>query len=785
MKKTFRFMAVLATVAVALASCAKAEMDAPANENAAGENVYQGPTKLMTFEALTGNPATKTSLGEVVTDANGNKTQPVLWENDDEIKILYLVDGTEYSVKVTPKSVNGNIAVFEAEVPESGVDAFYAVYPSSATSAIAMNDEESGELKVGVATTTGTFNKANIMVAKCTASAAQLNFKHACSIVKFTTGDVAPGEIFFYSGNRTYNRGWDYVNFDADNKISSIATAEASNKYSSVVADQPNTDYYMALWPDQTLNDGFIVAFRSKSFTGTSEGWRVAYYPENLTLARGQILDIGVIQNKIRTDYFVAEEAKGKKDGSSWENACDIAYVRNMFAKPADADYAYAQQMKLENTNFWFAGDATFVFGTDAAPRLDMCFAAANKGNRCPINFYGGCTGTTGTDKTRDPKNHPTVFSGNEKYAIFSVRNKTTLTLDGITLADARAVAANTYDKLYGAALYVGFIAEEDGLYKNQLVFADYAPQVHVNNCIFQDNKEGDAKLNDNNGAGSAINLKAGQVYVNNSHFVGNQSYNRGCVHAAVSTTVGTLMYFNGCSFTGNSINTNYGSVIRSLDNDTKVGLNGCSFVDNSCNGAANSPVNIVSPSVLTNNTIIEDISTFKSTSDVGIFRIQLSAAGSETVLANNIIIDSSDNGKAALYLGGEYAHTLKSQTNLFGVYKEANATSHTSIDLTDNSAGIVSSKAGMKMSNFVSLAATAGNRYYTWDGNVADFTYANADQMIAATKANSLVGDSFHDWLVEIGAIVNGQFTDCRGYLRAKDKMCPGAYDPFATAAK
>jgi hypothetical protein len=681
--------------------------------------------------------------------------------------------------------VDGSTAGFEAEVPEEGVDTYYAVYPSSATSTLTMKEGESGELKVGIATTTGTFKNANIMVAKCAASVPQLNFKHACSIVKFTTGEVAPGEVFFYSGDRTYNRGYDYVNFDSANAIASIATVESSNKYSSVDADKPNTDYYMALWPDYTLNDGFIIAFRSSTFTGTEDGWRVAYYTQDITLGRGEILDLGVIQNKIRTDYFVAQEAKGKKDGSSWENACDIAYVRSMFARPADADYAYAQQMKLENTNFWFAGDATFVFGTDETPRLDMCFAAANKGNRCPINFYGGCTGTTGTDKSRDPEKHPTVFSGNSKYAIFSVRNKTTLTLDGITLSDARAVAANTYDGLYGAALYVGFIAEADGIYKYFLDFSAYAPQVHVNNCIFRGNIEGDKELSGNNGAGSAINLKAGQVYVNNSYFDGNESYNRGCVHAAASTTAGTLLYFNACSFTGNSIKTNYGSVIRSLDADTKVGLNGCSFIDNSCNGVANSPVNIVSPSVLTNNTIIEDASSFKSTSNVGIFRMSLSSVGSQTVLANNIILDSSDSGKAAVYFGGAYAHTLNSQTNLLGVYNEANATNHTLKDLTDNSNGMTSSKTGMKMSDFSNLQVAAGNRYWTWDGNVTGFTYATAAQMVAATKANTLIGNSFHDWLVEIGAIVDGQFTDCRGYLRATDKMCPGAYDPFATAAE
>lgn len=777
MKKTFRFMAVLATVAVALASCAKAEMDAPANENAAGENVYQGPTKILTFEAQTGTPQTRTSLGEVVTDGEGNKTQPVLWESDDEIKLLYVVDGTEYSVKVTPKSLNGRTAVFEAEVPETGVDTYYAVYPSSATSTLTMKEGESGELKVGIATTTGTFKKANIMVAKCTASVPQLNFKHACSIVKFTTGDVAPGEVFFYSGDRTYNRGYDFVNFDSNNSIASIATATANDKYSTVRASEPNTDYYMALWPDYTLNDGFIIAFRTSSYTGTQDGWRVAYYPEDLTLVRGQILDLGVIQNKIRTDYFVAEEAKGKKDGSSWENACDIAYVRNMFAKPADADYAYAQQMKLENTNFWFAGDATFVFGTEAAPRLDMCFAAANKGNRCPINFYGGCTGTTGTDKTRDPKNHPTVFSGNEKYAIFSVRNKTTLTLDGITLADARVAAANTYDKFYGAALYVGFIAEEDGLYKNQLVFADYAPCVHVNNCVICRNVEGSADLN----GGVAINLQGGKVYANNTDIIDNQNYNRGPVRVNDSVLAGSVLFMNSCKFSNNeSYARGYALALWAKSENCIVGLNNCNFQNNGllkANGQTTTSSGVValsSPSVVLNNTIVESSALHRY--GVGLLRFA-SANATDEVLANNIIIDTNPNQKTSLYCSLYCDDPTKINLKDLGY----NIVRNTYNVKTTKEMTLVDTDLSGQTADGLGLSFDNGLGYYTWSGNVEGFTYAKAEDMIAATKANSLVGDSFHDWLVEIGAIVNGQFADCRGYYRQSDKMCPGAYDPFA----
>lgn len=780
MKKTFRFMAVLATVVAAIASCAKAEMDAPANENAAGENVYQGPTKVLTFEAQTGTPQTRTSLGGVVT-GDDKKTQPVLWEADDEIKILYVLDGKEYGVKVTPKSVNGSTAVFEAKVPETGVDTYYAVYPSSATSTITMKEGESGELKVGIATTTGTFNKANIMVAKCAASVPQLNFKHACSIVKFTTGEVAPGEVFFYSGDRTYNRGYNYVNFDSANAIASIATVESSNKYSSVDADKPNTDYYMAIWPDYTLNDGFIIAFRSSTFTGTEDGWRVAYYTQDITLGRGEILDLGVIQNKIRTDYFVAAEAKGKKDGSSWENACDIAYVRSMFARPADADYAYAQQMKLENTNFWFAGDATFVFGTDETPRLDMCFAAANKGNRCPINFYGGCTGTTGTDKTRDPKNHPTVFSGNEKYAIFSVRNKTTLTLDGITLADARVTAANTYDKFYGAALYVGFIAEEDGLYKNQLVFADYAPCVHVNNCVICRNVEGSADLN----GGVAINLQGGKVYANNTDIIDNQNYNRGPVRVNDSVLAGSVLFMNSCKFSNNeSYARGYALALWAKSENCIVGLNNCNFQNNGLlkangqNTTSSGVVSLSSPSVVLNNTIVESSALHRY--GVGLLRFA-SANATDEVLANNIIIDTNPNQKSSLYCSFYCDDPTKINLKDLGyniVRNTYNAKTTKEMTLVDTDLlGQTADGLGLSFDN--------GLGYYTWSGNVEGFTYAKAEDMIAATKANSLVGDSFHDWLVEIGAIVNGQFADCRGYYRQSDKMCPGAYDPFATAAE
>ena len=802
MKKTFRFMAVLATVVAAIASCAKAEMDAPANEDAVGENVYQGPTKVLTFEAQTGTPQTRTSLGDVVTDGDGKKTQPVLWDADDEIKLLYVVDGTEYSAKVTPKSVSGSTAMFEAEVPETGVDTYYAVYPSVIESSI--QSGETSELKVTIRTGKtgdpyqyGGFKNANIMVAKCQADAPQLNFKHACSIVRFKTGDKVPGQIYFYSGNRKANRGHAFIKFEESGAISSISTESAADKYVYVNANKPDAEYYMPLWSDHTLEDGFIVAFRSSSFINTEEGWRVAYYPQDITLGRGEILDLGVIQNKIRTDYFVSTVAKGKMDGSSWENACDIAYVRNMFARPADADYAYAQQMKLENTNFWFAGNATFVFGTDETPRLDMCFAAADKSSRCPINFYGGCTGTTGTDKSRDPEKHPTVFSGNGKYALFSVRNKTTLTLDGITLANTRAKAANEKDGFFGGVLYVGYQEyEKDGFYSgfikvdNEPDYNSNIPRVYINNCILKDNLE-ESGLDGDLGGGSAINLLAGNVYVNNTLFKNNTSESsRPCIHGVAdsNTNYAKRIYFNSCCFTENTTASNYGTVIRIRTPYTLVAMNGCTFAKNDCNKNS-SQIAFNNSYILTNNTIIENASLFK-TSGAGILRKSYTNSNTEGVLANNIILDSSENANQNSVYYNDKIVTFKVLTNYTGVFTETNSTNHKNSDLGGGTTYLASSRTNLKPSNLENLSYSTDLNYWTWTGTVTgiedwSFTSATAAQMIAATKANSKIGEDFYNWLVEIGAIVNGQFTDCRGYLRPTDKMCPGAYDPFATAAE
>ena len=342
------------------------------------------------------------------------------------------------------------------------------------------------------------------------------------------------------------------------------------------------------------------------------------------------------------------------------------------------------------------------------------------------------------------------------------MRNTTTLTLDGITLADARVTAANTYDGLYGAALYVGFIssAVEGSIYQYGLTFADYAPQVHVNNCKFVNNVEDvTSSLSNDFGGGVALNLNSGKLYVNNCEFTGNVSHNRGPVRVGNSAADGSCMFLNSCTFTGNYAKSGYGRLVWAATKTCKFGMNNCMVYSNDSETTSSTSTGVFalnSPYVLVNNTFV----------------------------GNNIIVETSstsDVKRRSVYTNVSTGYSLTTISYGNNV--------NTKTTYSSNSAYTASAKD--KTGVLLSDLSKNGNYYYWTAGEDETYVYAVSSDMVAATKANTLIGDSFHDWLVEIGAIVyngsgdivNGQFTDCRGYLRAADKMCPGAYDSFATA--
>ncbi len=760
-------MAASLAALVFAASCSKAEIEVNPEENGVGET-YQGPTRTLTFNVTIGETQTKTHLA---TEPDQDGSYPVLWDAQDEVKVIWGKGGSDCA---TGKITDAATGLLEVEVPaDVAVDYYYAVYPANTAYVL---DAETGKLTISMPETTGTFKTANMMVARCASDDRVFGFRHAVGIVRLQMGDNSFAEngtisrFGLYSGTRSFVTGKVQCTFGENDEFSAQKINETRYRYSRANNLTPGQEVYLAVWPDYTFEEGFIAYYFNEQ--------RSAYYESDVTVARGQILNLGNVQDRMRTDFFIKPNGIG--DGSSWENAAGEDFIRSFFAKKEDSDRAYAHCQKCENTNFWFAA-GTYVLGTEDAPKFDLYWGNAAKDRLVPICFYGGCAATGGTDKTRDPETYQTIFSGDSKYGILSVRNKADLTLDGITLRDAVITSdLHAKDGSYGAALYVSMdtsVSNKD---------EGYFPVVRVNNCKFIDNKE-ESGLNGDFGCGSAINLATGKVYVDNTLFSGNVSYNRGMIHAAKNDVqAGTCLFMNNCRFTGNSLTADqYGIVIRSLNVNTKVALNGCSFGKNSPNDRGAAPVCISSPCVFVNNTVIEDASNTYG-SNAGIYRMA-SVTNTEAVLANNIIMDESNTENSFLWTQSSKTDgpnfQFKSLSNLCGP-QQSMEFGCVLTDLSDNSTGAKTTKIGTKTTDLNGLSWSESLNHWTWDGNVDGFTYATAAQVVAATKANSIIGDDFYNWLVKIGAIVNGQFTDCRGYLRQADKMCPGAYDPFATSS-
>lgn len=782
MKRKSVFYAACAAIAAFAVSCAKAETEGPAG------GLSDGKGKRLVFEAEIGVPQTKTMLGEPVTGSDGSKTVHVLWESGDVADVYWSVDGTAHSasgeVEVNPETGKATLSV---EVPEDLADdtVFYAVYPGGTEAELA--PEDGGEIRLAMPTVTGTFKRANIMVARCSSFTEHpaFAFRHACSMIRFETGDHAFNggnavkRISIFNGNRTrFNGNVSFV-FEDDATVSVSGKNLDGDKYVTAGNVEPNSECYVAFLPDTEFENGFIANFYNEQLS--------SYTTQNITVARGEILNIGNIEARLdrHRDFYFKPQSTGTGDASSWENAGDIATFREIVTEVEDGDAAYAQRLKLDNTNYHFMeGEYRLATGEDDVYRFALKYTVALRAMSTPLNIYGGYS--SADPSVRDPQNHETRFTGNGDCAILSVHDNVILTLDGIVFENAAAENARDKDGMLGAALYV-----------NRSDSGKNLPEIHIDGCVFRNNSE-TQNLQGSYGGGSAINLRGGKVYVNNTLFKGNQSYSRGVVCTGSKTDEGSVLYFNSCRFTGNTVASGYSSVMKLESKDTKVGLNGCTFGHNDSEktGGYLSTLFALSPCVFTNNTIIEDCSYYSGASSpntYGIIRINYTAAtaGSSAVFANNIIMCIKGNNSMFYKDSTNPASYLGFMKNIMTKISASASnldTANPKVDLAGEGTDFrASSRYPVQTTNLENLEWSSDEYLWTWSGNVTgisnwNFTNATAGQMISAVKANPLIGDDFYNWLESIGAVANGRFTDCRGYLRPAGSMCPGAYDPDAT---
>lgn len=487
-----RFFAILSMAAVVFAACDK-ENETP------GQKIDPAQLVDMTFEvSAKTNQSAEVQNVSTKTEIKDNGT--VLWSVGDKVSVFYEVNGetgSSESEAITAESIKTDgSASITVKVPAAftleqfeGTRSLSAVYPFDASAAYV-----DGKINVSAPKVQdGTFAHASLSVAEWTGSNS-LTFENQCGLLRIEAEDAAVSKMTLKSA-------------DAD-----IVTLNVSGAGT----------YYAAVAPS-TL-EGFSVVLTD------AEGEELAkkVTAKSLVVEKGHVLPLGKVVG-FDDRFYVSAEAKGRKDGSNWDNAAGLTELKALLAKGAVMNvYMSAGTYSVEETLVSEAEGADFsVYGGYSADAK----AASLSG--------------------RDAKVNATVFDGGGKSQIWLTKKGNVL-FDGLTFQN-------------------GFSAKDNG---GALVFNGTGVTGNVVDCSFIGNKVTDGNNNTKGLSGGAIRVGEATVMVENCSFSKNYGRNGGSLftnNAKAELTV------KGCTFTedyalntGGSINNSNGT--QMIENCTFTG---------------------------------------------------------------------------------------------------------------------------------------------------------------------------------------------------------------------
>lgn len=487
-----RFFTILSMAAVVFAACDK-ENETP------GQKIDPAELVEVTFDvsaktnqsAEVQNVSTKTEIKEDGT---------VLWSVGDKVSVFYEVNGatgSSESEAITAENIKADgSASITVKVPAAftleqfeGSRSLSAVYPFDASAAYV-----DGKINVSAPMVQdGTFAHASLSVAEWTGSNS-LTFENQCGLLRIEAVDASVSKITLKSA-------------DAD-----VVTLNVSGAGT----------YYAAVAPS-TL-EGFSVVLTDAD--GEELAKKVT--TKSLVVEKGHILPLGKIVG-FDDRFYVSAEAKGRKDGSNWDNAAGLTELKALLAKGAVMNvYMSAGTYSVED-------------------------ALVSEAEGADFSVYGGypAGAKSASLKARDAKANATIFDGGGKSQIWLTKKGNVL-FDGLTFQNGYNDADN------GGALS----------------FSGTNVTGKVVGCSFVGNKVTDGTNNTKGLSGGAIHVFEAKVTVENSSFSKNYGRNGGSLftnNAKAELTV------KGCTFTedytlntGGSINNSNGTQI--IENCTFTG---------------------------------------------------------------------------------------------------------------------------------------------------------------------------------------------------------------------
>ena len=482
----------MSIAAVALAACNK-ENEEP------GQKIDPSELVEVTFD-VSAKTNQSAEVQNVSTKTEIKDDGTVLWSVGDKVSVFYEVNGetgSSESEALTAENIKADgSASITVKVPTAftlaqfeGTRSLSAVYPFDAAATFV-----DGEINVSAPKVQdGTFAHASLSVAKWTGSNS-LTFENQCGLLRIEAVDAAVSKITLKSA-------------DAD-----VVTLNVSGAGT----------YYAAVAPS-TL-EGFSVVLTD------AEGEELAkkVTTKSLVVEKGHVLPLGKIVG-FDDRFYVSAAAKGRKDGSNWDNAAGLTELKALLAKGAVMNvYMSAGTYSVEE-------------------------ALVSEAEGADFSVYGGYpAGAKGASiKTRDAKANATIFDGGGKSQIWLTKKGNVL-FDGLTFQN-------------------GFSAKDNG---GALVFNGTGVTGKVVDCSFIGNKVTDGTNSTQYLSGGAIHVFEAKVTVENSSFSKNYGRNGGSLftnNAKAELTV------KGCTFTedyalntGGSINNSNGT--QMIENCTFTG---------------------------------------------------------------------------------------------------------------------------------------------------------------------------------------------------------------------
>lgn len=414
----------------------------------------------------------------------------MLWSVGDKVSVFYEVNGetgSSESEALTAENIKADgSASVTVKVPTAftlakfeGTRSLSAVYPFDATATF-----EGGKINVSAPKVQdGTFAHASLSVAEWTGSNS-LTFENQCGLLRIEAVDAAVSKITLKSA-------------DAD-----VVTLNVSGAGT----------YYAAVAPS-TL-EGFSVVLTD------AEGEELAkkVTTKSLVVEKGHVLPLGKIVG-FDDRYYVSAEAKGRMDGSNWDNAAGLEELKALLAKGAVMNVYMS------------------------AGTYSVTAALVSEAEGADFSVYGGYPeGAKGASlKARDAKANATIFDGGGKSQIWLTKKGNVL-FDGLTFQNGYNDADN------GGALS----------------FSGTNVTGKVVDCSFVGNKVTDGTNNTKGLSGGAIHVGEANVTVENCLFSKNYGRNGGSLY---SNNAEAELTVKGCTFTedytyntGGSINNSNGT---------------------------------------------------------------------------------------------------------------------------------------------------------------------------------------------------------------------------------